>query len=79
MSLHKDYEYVFWTDESCAMLVDMEYDRVLYESFPRDIHRADVCRALVLRAFGGVYVDMDTIFMKSIDTVLEKSESVRCG
>lgn len=60
-TIHPDYEYMFWTDESSRDFIDKQYHWFLetYDSYPYNIMRADVIRYFVLVHYGGIYVDLD--------------------
>jgi inositol phosphorylceramide mannosyltransferase catalytic subunit len=68
-TLHSDYDYRFWTDESARKLIQSSFPKLLstYDSYPYDIQRADVIRLIVLYVFGGVYLDLDIICLQSVD------------
>lgn len=60
-SLHPDYEYMFWTDDSAREFIAQHYSWFLptWDSYPYNIQRSDALRYIVLYHFGGVYIDMD--------------------
>jgi len=55
------WEHKFWTDEDNRNLVKQHYPWFLkiYDSFPKEIYRADVSRYFYLYHHGGIYTDMD--------------------
>ena len=59
--LHPDWDVRLWTDATMRDFVTTTYPELvaLYESYPRNIQRADSFRYLVLNALGGVYADLD--------------------
>lgn len=67
--LHPDYQYRLWTDKSARELIQTEFPSLLttYDSYPYDIQRADMIRLVILYAFGGIYLDLDIICLKSLN------------
>ncbi|CAH2352463.1 putative glycosyltransferase Hoc1p [[Candida] railenensis] len=60
------------SDEMCLELINQLYSTVpdvtnAYNSMPKNILKADFFRYLILFARGGVYSDIDTVGLKSID------------
>lgn len=74
VTLHPNYKYVFWTDGDCEILVWNAFPQFYeqYQSYDRGVARADACRILVLYVFGGIYVDLDTLFVKNLDPLLSQ-------
>lgn len=56
-----DWEYHLWTDDMNRDFVHTHYPEFLdkYDTYPKNIQRADAIRYLLLHTFGGLYVDMD--------------------
>ena len=52
----------FWTDETILRLLQTRYPQLLstYKFFKTGVQQADMARLVVLHAFGGAYVDIDT-------------------
>ena len=70
---HKDYKHIIWTDEMMENFVKKEYHDFYhtYMSYPHNIQRCDAFRYLVLYKYGGIYLDMDIICKKKLDSLLE--------
>jgi mannosyltransferase OCH1-like enzyme len=70
---HKDYKHIIWTDEMMENFVKKEYTDFYdtYMSYPHNIQRCDAFRYLVLYKYGGIYLDMDIICKKKMDSLLE--------
>jgi len=68
-SLHSNYEYRLWTDKDARRLIEKEFPCLLatFDSYPYDIQRADVIRIIVLYVYGGIYLDLDIVCLKSLD------------
>lgn len=69
---HPDWEYRLWTDEDNRNLIKENYGEFLYlyDSFWRNIQRADAIRYFILYKFGGLYVDLDFECFKNFEPVL---------
>jgi len=68
-SFHPNYEYRLWTDKDARRLIEKEFPCLLstFDLYPYDIQRADVIRLIVLYVYGGIYLDLDIICLKSLD------------
>jgi mannosyltransferase OCH1-like enzyme len=68
-SFHPNYEYRLWTDKDARILIEKEFPCLLstFDSYPYDIQRADVIRLAILYVYGGIYLDLDIICLKSLD------------
>lgn len=69
-----DYDYVFFDDSACDKFMRTQYDVSVYNAYCRIIPqalKADLWRYCILYAYGGVYADIDTLCLSSIDTLLE--------
>src|SRR5216683_3991240 len=77
-ALHPGWTYKLWTDEECAAFVAAVYPEFepRYKSFPYAIQRFDAIRYLVLRTYGGVYLDLDMFPLKSLDFLADSTEFV---
>lgn len=66
---HPDYQYRFWTDQAARRLIESEFPCLLatYDSYPYDIQRADIIRLVILYVYGGIYLDLDIICLRSLD------------
>lgn len=42
----------------------------LYDSFPKEIYRADFMRPILMHAFGGIYADLDLLPLSKLDSHL---------
>ena len=63
-----NWEYKLWTTDDCLDLVKTHFKEYLpiYETL-RPIKKADVVRLLIIYIHGGVYVDLDTICLRTLD------------
>jgi mannosyltransferase OCH1-like enzyme len=71
--LHPAWDYRFWTDRDLEALVRTRAPELLptYERYPDAIQRVDAARYVILREFGGMYVDLDTVCLRPHDDLLE--------
>ena len=64
--------HVMWNREDCEELAQPYQG--LWESFRYDIQRVDFIRCVILKTYGGIYVDMDIYPVKNIDDLFEREE-----
>jgi mannosyltransferase OCH1-like enzyme len=66
------WEYRLWDEDSLLTLIHSRYRELLpvYKAYESVVARADIGRYVVLHEFGGLYVDADTICVRSIDRYL---------
>jgi len=67
--LNPGYNYTMWTDAECDRFVQQSFPRIypFYQRLPRPVLKADLFRYLVVLEHGGVWGDIDTKCLKSID------------
>jgi mannosyltransferase OCH1-like enzyme len=65
-SLHPDWQYRLWTDADNDLFVQKEFPAFypVYQSFPKNIMRADVIRYMIMYRIGGLYLDLDYEMLK---------------
>jgi mannosyltransferase OCH1-like enzyme len=60
--LYPNYKIRLWTDEDLKELLNKEeykYLKLIYNSYPYSIQRADLGRLIILHSEGGIYADLD--------------------
>ena len=69
---HKDYEYMFWTDDCLEKFIKVNYPEMydFYNNFEYKIQQLDFIRLLILYHFGGIYIDLDSFCFKNVDSIL---------
>lgn len=74
------WEYRFWTDADLLKFFQNERPDLLdlFLSYPRPVQRADLARYCILERFGGVYADVDTCCLASLEPLAEDSRVVLC-
>jgi hypothetical protein len=70
-----NYAYFLYDDNECDDFIKKNFDNRIYNAYCRIIpgaFRADLWRYCILYVYGGVYADMDTICINSIDLFLNE-------
>lgn len=72
-SNNPDYEYVLWDDADNRRFVVENFRWFLptYDSYDKEIKRADAIRYMFLYVYGGIYADLDFECLKPFDSLLE--------
>lgn len=63
MRINKDWEYKLWTLDNIPPL----FNRTVFDDAQAMSHKSDVVRYEIIARFGGVYVDFDMIWLRSLD------------
>ena len=73
-SNNPDYEYVLWDDADNRRFVAENFQWFLptYDSYDKEIKRADAIRYMYLYTYGGIYADLDFECLKPFDALLEE-------
>jgi mannosyltransferase OCH1-like enzyme len=76
--MHKDWEYLFWTDEMNRNFIKEHFGFFLhvYDNYPFPIQRVDAVRYFLLFKYGGFYIDMDFECLANIDPITRDSSCV---
>jgi mannosyltransferase OCH1-like enzyme len=78
----KDWTYVLMTDEDNLNFCEKYFPDFLpyFKSFPHGIQRADAIRYLWLYKYGGLYLDLDIVVVKPLDSLFySDSELYLCS
>lgn len=73
-----EWQYNFWTDADLDAFIRSNYNE-FYNSWKllnQPIKRVDLARYLILHKFGGVYADLDFIFTKSLDELIDSQHRI---
>lgn len=73
-----DWEYRLWTDADLDVLVQEDFPWI-YEAWKRldrQIKRVDTARYCILYKHGGLYADLDFIFTRKIDEILDEEHDL---
>ena len=70
-----DWEYRLWTDDDLEAFMREEYGWLYpaWKGLDCHIKRVDTARYCLLHRFGGLYADLDFIFTRGIDELLDES------
>ncbi len=73
-----NWEYILWTDEMNRKFVQTHFSHFLdkYDAYPTNIQRADAIRYLLLKVYGGLYVDLDFECLENIEPLLKGASFV---
>ena len=68
------FKHILWDKKSSAQLIKKELPQYysFYMNMRYDVQRIDFMRFVVLYVYGGFYVDLDLINLKSLDNLLDK-------
>jgi mannosyltransferase OCH1-like enzyme len=75
---HPSFSYELWDDAQNRLFVASHFDWFLstYDSYDKEIKRADAIRYMYLYTYGGIYADMDFECLKSLEPLLtQKAQS----
>jgi mannosyltransferase OCH1-like enzyme len=72
-TMNSEYKYILWTHKTMEDFVKKEYPGFLnvYKSYKHNIQRCDAFRYLVLYKYGGIYLDMDIVCKKKLNSLLK--------
>lgn len=78
--LNPGWSWRLWTDADLLDLLHTHYPALepLYLSYPKNVQRADLGRYLLLHHFGGIYADIDTQCLASLEPLAGESRIVLC-
>lgn len=66
--LHPNWEYILWDEEKIQAEEFPDID--LYNTTRTYAEKADIARYMILKKYGGLYLDMDTFCLKSFDNII---------
>ena len=70
---HKDWIYMFWDEKKIIDL--MSKDKTTLDKYNSYIYlhqKVDFAKIVILKYYGGIYIDIDVIAVKSIDDIIIK-------
>ncbi|WP_421855927.1 glycosyltransferase [Oricola sp.] len=78
--MNPGWEYRLWTDDDLDAFVADAFPNYLdlFRSYPNVVQRTDMARYMLLHRFGGVYADIDTDCLASLDVLSKESRVVFC-
>jgi hypothetical protein len=80
VDINPDYEVLLWDDADNRSFIADRFPWALsvYDSYPKEIFRADAVRFFFLLEFGGMYADMDTECLRPIEPTASSGDVVLC-
>ncbi|KAJ3129041.1 membrane-bound alpha-1,6- mannosyltransferase Initiation-specific [Nowakowskiella sp. JEL0407] len=69
-TLNRNYLHFLWVDDDVRELVELYFPAhylTIFDQLPKPVMKADIFRYMVLYQFGGVYSDIDTVALQSVD------------
>lgn len=78
MELHPDWGYRFWSNEDCIKLIKNSYPDFYdtWSNLNSNIKKWDTVRYLILNSFGGLYADIDFVFHKCLDPIIDFDKKI---
>jgi hypothetical protein len=72
----KGYEFILWTDEMIIKLINEHYPNFykIYNLALTGVQRGDIARIMILYHYGGIYIDLDILILKDLDTLIDFSK-----
>lgn len=72
---HPQWEFELWDDAENRAFIQTYYSWFLtrYDSYPKEIFRADAVRYFYLYHYGGIYADLDFECLKSVEPLLSEN------
>lgn len=70
-ALHPSYEYRLWDQSSIAALLIARFPQYVesWHRIDKMIKKCDAARYLILHEYGGIYADMDTLPLRSLENI----------
>ncbi len=72
--INSDFKFIFWDEDKIKEFISTFYNTEylnMYNSYTVMAQKADFARYLILNIYGGVYLDMDMICKKELNTFLK--------
>lgn len=78
--LNPGWEYRFWTDDGLDRFIHAEFPDLvdLYRSYSKPVQRADLARYCLLKRYGGLYADIDTTCLASLEPLAGDPRVIVC-
>lgn len=69
---HPTWEYKLWCKEDCDTMIETSFPEVQEQyNAASYVVKSDICRVCVLILHGGIYADLDTMCLKSFDSLVD--------
>jgi mannosyltransferase OCH1-like enzyme len=79
LSFHNGYEWYYMNDKKCEQFVKDNFNddfAKMYNDLPFGVMKSDVWRVAILYIYGGIYADLDTRCIKSLNEYIEKYDLI---
>ena len=79
--MNPTWHYSFYNDSQCLQFVEQEFPEYLeaYNALPKSVERSDFFRYMVILRYGGVYADLDTECLISMDDIIDAEDEMIVG
>ncbi len=79
--MNPTWHYSFYNDSQCLEFVEREFPEYLetYNALPKSVERSDFFRYMVILRYGGIYADLDTECLISMDDVIDAEDEMIVG
>lgn len=76
--LHPNYKYILWDKDSIIKLILDHYPHLYnkFNSYPKMIQKIDMAKYIIMYHYGGIYADVDSECLKSMDNLIKDKEVV---
>lgn len=79
-ALNPGWDYRFWSDDALRAFMAAEFPDLLamYDGYAKPVQRADLARYCLMKRFGGLYADIDTRCLASLDPLAQDGRVILC-
>ena len=73
------YEHIFFSDKKADVFMQENFNNIydVYHNLPLPVMKADLWRYCIIYHYGGIYADMDTIFIgDDLDSIIQKNTNL---
>ena len=81
ININKDFEYKLWTDDYTGLNIDnfllKNYPKIynIYSKINLGVQKSDLARLAILHYYGGIYIDLDILLLRSLNNLLDYENS----
>lgn len=71
---HSKFKFIFWDEKLIHKLIKNEYNNFYSKFINEDIsiiQKIDLAKYIILHKFGGIYIDLDMIYIKNIEPLID--------
>ena len=80
--INQGYEFKLWNnsqeDKDLEKLIENDFPKIMevYKKAKLSVQKADIKRIAILYYYGGIYIDVDVMFLRSLDDLLQFNSDV---